>query len=87
MPVSRMWKTSQDPSRSEAAPNHSQRAVPVSLSVLYCGQGFSATNNLKGHLVKHTGIKSFVCHICKEEFSYGTILKAPVKRCHGGGVP
>ena len=34
MPVSRMWKTFQDPSRSEAAPSHSQRAVPVALSVL-----------------------------------------------------
>jgi len=52
----------------------------------YCGRGFAATNNLKGHLVKHTGIKAFVCQICKKEFSYSTPLKAHVKRFHSDGA-
>ena len=33
--------------------------------------------------MKHTGIKTFVCHICKEEFSYGNVLKAHVQKYHG----
>ena len=48
----------------------------------YCGRGFAATNNLKGHLAKHTGVKAFKCHICEEAFSYSNMLKAHMKKFH-----
>lgn len=50
----------------------------------YCGRGFAATNNLKGHLVKHTGVKAFVCPVCKKGFSYGNVLKEHMKKYHPG---
>ena len=53
----------------------------------YCGRGFAATNNLKGHLAKHTGIKPFVCRICKKAFSYSNVLKAHMKKFHPGNAP
>ena len=48
----------------------------------YCGRGFAATNNLKGHLAKHTGVKAFKCHICEEAFSYSKGLKSHMGKFH-----
>ena len=48
----------------------------------YCGRGFTATNDLKGHLVQHTGIKAFACHVCGKQFSYNNTMKAHVKQFH-----
>ena len=48
----------------------------------YCGRGFAATNNLKGHLAKHTGVKAFKFHICEEAFSYGKGLKSHMVKFH-----
>ena len=48
----------------------------------YCGRGFAATNNLKGHLAKHTGVKAFKCHICEAAFSYSYMLKSHMRNFH-----
>lgn len=47
----------------------------------YCGKRFSATNNLRGHLVHHTGIKEFVCQVCRKEFRYKQDLKRHIGKC------
>lgn len=47
----------------------------------YCRKRFSATNNLRGHLVHHTGIKEFVCQICRKEFRYKQDLKKHLEKC------
>ena len=48
----------------------------------YCGRGFAATNNLKGHLAKHTEVKAFICNICDAAFSYSNVLKAHMGKFH-----
>ena len=52
----------------------------------YCGRGFAATNNLKGHIAKHTGVKAFDCHIRKEEFNYAYTLKDHMVKTHRDGA-
>ena len=52
----------------------------------YCGRGFAATNNLKGHLAKHTGVKAFVCHICDEKFKYAYTLNDHMVKNHRDGA-
>lgn len=48
----------------------------------YCGKRFAATNNLRGHLVKHTGIKEFVCHLCGNEYAFKQKLKYHLNIVH-----
>ena len=37
---------------------------------LVCHKGFMATNDLRGHMSWHTGIKEYKCTICVKEFRY-----------------
>lgn len=48
----------------------------------YCGKRFAATNNLRGHLVKHTGIKEFVCYMCGNAYAFKQKLKYHMNIIH-----
>jgi len=47
----------------------------------YCGRLFSASNNLRGHLVLHTGVKEFTCRLCSKQFAYKHRLKKHFEKC------
>ena len=53
----------------------------------YCGRGFVSMDNLKRHLIQHTGIKAYVCHVCGNDFSYSSTMKAHVKQFHADTAP
>ncbi len=57
----------------------------------FCGKRFSRTNNLRGHLVVHTGIKQFVCPHCNRGYAHKQNLQKHIAAQHrlplvaGGG--
>ena len=63
---------------SQSDPNIYKYACP------YCGMRFSRTYNLRGHLVKHTGIKEFACSLCGKEYVFKHCLKEHLKTAHHG---
>lgn len=44
-----------------------------------CGMGFFASKELKDHMIKHTGLRSFTCSICSKTFSRAKTLKVHLK--------
>ena len=47
----------------------------------------ASKNSLHGHLVQHTGIKAFTCHVCGKGFSYSSTMKDHVKQFHSDAAP
>ena len=69
-------RTSQTSSATAGSSNKPpQNQVVYKYDCPYCDMRFSRTNNLRGHLVKHTGIKEFICSLCGKEYAYKQCLK------------
>ncbi|KAK2159719.1 hypothetical protein LSH36_147g01001 [Paralvinella palmiformis] len=52
-----------------------------------CGQKFSSTSHLKGHMSKHTGVKEFICRLCSKEYAYKYQLKKHLSDVHAISIP
>jgi len=48
----------------------------------YCDRTFAASNNLRGHLVTHTGVREFCCTLCGQQFGYKHHLKKHAEKCY-----
>ena len=40
-----------------------------------CGKGFSKSCSLKGHILTHSRIKSYICNVCGKGFTHADNLK------------
>ncbi|XP_062126963.1 transcription factor Ouib-like isoform X2 [Drosophila sulfurigaster albostrigata] len=52
-----------------------------------CGRYFTDASNLKIHIVRHTGIKSFECQECGEKYYTGHLLNLHIRVKHQGEMP
>ena len=48
-------------------------------TVAQCGQTFSDSSKLKGHLITHTDTKDHVCSVCRKAYKYSKTLKQHIK--------
>jgi hypothetical protein len=56
---------------------------PKNLSCEYCGETFQRREHRDRHLLRHTGLKPFLCHICSKSFSRKSVARGPVNSSLG----
>ncbi|XP_068156509.1 zinc finger protein pita-like isoform X2 [Drosophila tropicalis] len=65
----------------------SRPKVSASLVCDQCGRSFDNSSNLKLHLIRHTGIKSFECPECDKKFFTNPLLQMHISVRHKGQKP
>ncbi|XP_023035971.1 zinc finger protein 177-like [Drosophila willistoni] len=77
------------PSVSAADKKSMSRRPKVAASLVcdQCGRSFDNSSNLKLHLVRHTGVKSFECPECDQKFFTNPLLQMHISVRHKGQKP
>lgn len=60
---------------------HNEEAQ-IECEISGCGKRFFSQHNLRAHMLSHSAVKNFTCHVCNGEFRHEANLKRHLAKSH-----